>query len=238
MELTGFGPSYRLKTHNASPNPAPPTHTANQRYQWPRQAGETHYHCQSCCFDEWRDILSSVIGIRTQDWWRPCDCFRAALSRRTAAIWKPAFQFKRVKQDIHICDNYLFKCLGQWIVRRKKKNHVQTFITHHWHHILKNLLLPFGSALMAKDSFVCVYPGTPHQLHTKKKRMPLLGRVLDWIIDLWILEFNPHNFLHHHNPHPPSPLPLVKIFFFQTNVTSVTARWSAFPLTVVAAVCD
>lgn len=105
---------------------------------------------------------------------------------------------------------------------KKKRNHVQTFITHHWHHILKNLLLPFGSALMAKDSFVCVYPGTPHQLHLftfisfiwipppKKKIMPLLGRVLDWIIDLWILEFNPHNFLHHHNPHPPSPLPLLK----------------------------
>lgn len=78
----------------------------------------------------WRNTLSLSILLlwwverysEQCDWWRPCDCFRAALSLRTSAIWKPALQFKRVKQDIHICDNYLFKCLGQWIMRRKKKS--------------------------------------------------------------------------------------------------------------------
>lgn len=114
MELTGFGPSHRLKTHNAS---------------------LPLYHSEPAlpmAQTSWRNTLSLSILLlwwverysewrKTHDWLMRFNCFRAALSTRlhTSAKWKLALHFKRVKQDILICGNY-FECPGQWIIRWKK----------------------------------------------------------------------------------------------------------------------
>lgn len=160
MELTGFGPSHRLKTHNASL----PSHHSKPALPM-AQTSRRNTLSLSVLLLWWVERYSE--RRKMHDWLKWFNCFRAAQSTRlrTSAIWKLAIAI----QEGEAGHSHLWKPL--WMSRsvnhKMKKicagtDIVQTFITHDWHHILRNLLLPFGKVLMAKDSFGCVFSAFSH----------------------------------------------------------------------------
>lgn len=211
MELTGFGPSHRLKTHNASL----PSHHSKPalpmaQTSWPNTLS------LSILLLWWVERYSERWCTLKNAWLtKAVPLFQGRMDLRTSGIWKPALQYKRVKQDIHICENY-FECPGQWIKGWKKYALGQisfrpssrvTDITYWgvcccpleeywWQKTVLYVFSLLSTTLAPLVHFDLFY------LNLHLKNSSSLSCVFDWIIYLWILKFDPYIFLHHHNSKP------------------------------------